>query len=62
MVYMTRDPWKQQILAGCFKSVWSGIDEHAESDGKLVSQLYLNFFACGKKSIEVTVWRDGAMA
>ena len=34
--------------------MWSGIDEHAKSDDKLVSQLYLNFFACGKKSIEVT--------
>ena len=54
MVYMTRGQWKQQILVGCFKSVWSGIDEHAKSDDKLVSQLYLNFFACGKKSIEVT--------
>ena len=34
--------------------MWPGIDEHAESDDKLVSQHYLKFFACGKKSIEVT--------
>ena len=43
MVYRTRGLWKQQIFVGCFKSVWSGIDEHAESDDKLVSQLYLKF-------------------
>ena len=34
--------------------MWSGIDEHVESDDKLVSQFYLKFFPCGKKSIEVT--------
>ena len=31
MVYVTRGPWKQQILVSCFKWVWFG---HAQSDDK----------------------------
>ena len=29
---VTRGPWKQQILVGCFKWVWSGMPGHVQSD------------------------------